>query len=469
VNRLAIGNYEEMRAKHGKEFITQLPVYRENLLMSADRLLSERTRLLRRLICTATERSSWHRERLKGIDLHNCSADDMRHIPPMTKHDLMANWNQIVTDNRYTLESVEVHLSNVTKDRYLPDGCHAVESSGSSGQRGVFIYGWQAWTKLYCAISRRKPLSAQAKECQGVEVTPAPVLSRASISAEQATHLSCAISQTFSDSRNPTKRFPATLPIQEIVAGLNASQPEYLSGYPSMLHLLVHQARQGKLRIFPSQIMVFAEPLFPDTRAALEETWGSKVTNLWACSEGGVAKSCDLGRGMHTSDDLVILEPVDSEGRPVPAGTRSAKLYLTNLYNETLPLIRYEIGDEVTVIDEPCRCGSVFTRIDDVQGRLDEGFPYDSGVYLHPHLLRSILGRFPSIVEYQVRQTARGVEIAVQSAGILPIHKIRVSVTTALLSLGIERPEVSLVLVSRVSRGGSGKLKRFIPLRQQRE
>ena len=80
-------------------------------------------------------------------------------------------------------------------------------------------------------------------------------------------------------------------------------------------------------------------------------------------------------------------------GKPVPPGVRSAKIYVTNLINPLLPLIRYEITDEVTVLNEPCACGSAFTRVADIQGRNDDVFVYANGIAVHPHVFRSRLAQ----------------------------------------------------------------------------
>jgi phenylacetate-coenzyme A ligase PaaK-like adenylate-forming protein len=82
-------------------------------------------------------------------------------------------------------------------------------------------------------------------------------------------------------------------------------------------------------------------------------------------------------------------------------------------YNHALPLIRFEVTDEVTVLDGTCPCGSTFRRIADPQGRLDDTFVYPGGVSVHPHVFRSALGQHRQIVEYQVRQTERGVDVRV--------------------------------------------------------
>jgi phenylacetate-coenzyme A ligase PaaK-like adenylate-forming protein len=169
---------------------------------------------------------------------------------------------------------------------------------------------------------------------------------------------------------------------------------------------------------------------------------------------------------MHLCDDLVIVEPVDQQGRPVPAGVPSAKVYLTNLFNRALPLIRYELEDEMTFLDEPCPCGSAHRRIDDIQGRLDDLFRYGDGLQVHPHLFRSALGRQRNILEYQVRQTKRGADIAVHCVGALDTAELHQEITAGLTASGLERPDVSIRGVKGLERLATGKLKRFVPQRE---
>jgi hypothetical protein len=125
------------------------------------------------------------------------------------------------------------------------------------------------------------------------------------------------------------------------VEGLNRINGQTLMIYASMLGALVAEARAGRLIISPRRIMTVAEPLLPEVRSAAQDVWGAPIANSWGTSEGGiVARGCYTGTGMHLSDDLVIVEPVDKSGQPVPRGSESAKVYLTNLFNPVLLLIR---------------------------------------------------------------------------------------------------------------------------------
>ena len=179
-----------------------------------------------------------------------------------------------------------------------------------------------------------------------------------------------------------------------------------------------------------------------------------KVINCWGTSEGGgTGVGCDQG-GTHFSEDQLIVEPVDLDGQPAPTGERSAKVYLTNLYNRALPLIRYEITDEVTVLPEPCPCGSAHRRIADIQGRLDDVFVYRDR-RVHPHLFRSELGRESGVVEYQVRQTPLGTRIAIRCSAPVNLDALSNRIVAALARSGMERPQVTVEAVSRLERPGA--------------
>lgn len=67
---------------------------------------------------------------------------------------------------------------------------------------------------------------------------------------------------------------------------------------------------------------------------------------------------------------------------------RSDKIYLTAIANPTLPLIRFEMTDQVELLDRQCACGSAHRLIADVEGRIDDAFAYEGGVLVHPHVFR---------------------------------------------------------------------------------
>ena len=105
---------------------------------------------------------------------------------------------------------------------------------------------------------------------------------------------------------------------------------------------------------------------------------------------------------MHIADDLVILEPVDTQGNVVPYGQPADRVLLTNLYNLDQPLIRYDLADAMTIIDAPCPCGSGHRRITDVRARMDGSLDWPGGVAVPHRELETILLAWPGVADFFV-------------------------------------------------------------------
>jgi phenylacetate-coenzyme A ligase PaaK-like adenylate-forming protein len=129
------------------------------------------------------------------------------------------------------------------------------------------------------------------------------------------------------------------------------------------------------------------------------------------------------------------------------------------------PLIRYELTDEITVLEDPCSCGITLLRIEDIQGRFDDAFTYPGGITVHPFAFRSVLGRERNIVEYQVLQTSRGADIRVRCDGTIDPGPIASALRAKLNEIGLGEPDITITPVEVLSRQESGKFRRFVPLK----
>ena len=128
---------------------------------------------------------------------------------------------------------------------------------------------------------------------------------------------------------------------------------------------------------------------------------------------------------MHIADDLVILEPVDTQGNVVPYGQPADRVLLTNLYNLDQPLIRYDIADAMTITDAPCPCGCAHRRITDVQGRMDGVFEFRGGVAVPRREFERILLASPGVADFFVGQTDRGVDVSLVTDGSCDSERLR--------------------------------------------
>jgi phenylacetate-coenzyme A ligase PaaK-like adenylate-forming protein len=443
--------FEALRMQHAADLLAVMPSLVARLRWSADALQRERQRRLRILLGTAKARSSWHRERLRHIDSATVTEDVLATVPPMTKADLMEHFDAIVTDPSVTRAVVDDHVETLPSNPYLFDRLIAVASGGSSGRRGVFVYDWDEFMTFSGSVRRWRIRSR------------APQPPMVNLWAPAGAHVSHLALRVFPPPVAMESISPIT-PLPQIVERLNAVQPKSLSGYASTLALLAGEQRAGRLAIAPETVMTCGEPLFDDVRAEIEAVWPAHVDNYYGMSEGLYAFGCEAGDAMHLPDDLFCIEPVDDDGNPVPPGTPATKVYLTNLFNMTQPLIRYEVTDQLVVLDEPCPCGCAHRRIDQVVGRTDDVFAYPGGVRVHPLAVRAPLGRARAISEYQVVQTPRGVHLRLCADPSIDVGAVTSTVAFGLASAGLDQPQVTAEVVAELARLGSGKLRRFVPL-----
>jgi hypothetical protein len=115
---MAMAEYEDLRQRHLADLTTRMPEHVQRLRWPAERLRRERRDRLRDLLRVARASSPWHRDRLAGIDPGGFEEADLAGLPPMTKADLMANWDRVVTDRRLILDLVEGHLAGLESDGY---------------------------------------------------------------------------------------------------------------------------------------------------------------------------------------------------------------------------------------------------------------------------------------------------------------------------------------------------------------
>jgi phenylacetate-coenzyme A ligase PaaK-like adenylate-forming protein len=459
-NPRTMPDFAELRAKHAAQYQAALREHIERLTWPADRIAAERERGLRALLRVAKEQSPWHSKRLSHIDPDRATEADLASIQPMTKDEMMANYDAVVTDRRLKREALEAHLEGLTTGAYFLDEYIVVASGGSSGTRGVFVYDWNGW--LACALGNFR-YRVRLFDRAGI----APDATRVVIAGGKASHMSYAMSRGFLLNAG-SRTVPATTPLPEIVSRINDLQPTVLSGYPTVLTALAREALAGRVRIAPKVITCSSEPLLGEMRDIMREAWGAgtPVLNSYFTSEGASAAACGEGAGMHLIEDGCIFEAVDASGRSVAPGERAAKLYITQLFNHAQPLIRYELTDEVTLLDEgECACGSAMRRIDDIGGRSDDLFTYQGEIVVHPMTFRSPLGRERHIVEYQVRQTVQGAEVVLRTDGPVDREALRAALERGLSAAGVRDPRVSVeILEGAFERQVTGKLKRFFPL-----
>jgi phenylacetate-coenzyme A ligase PaaK-like adenylate-forming protein len=138
------------------------------------------------------------------------------------------------------------------------------------------------------------------------------------------------------------------------------------------------------------------------------------------------------------------------------------KVLVTNLYNHTQPLIRYELTDRFVEVPGPHPDGRLRAHVD---GRHDPPFRYPGGVEVHPLAVRATLTRDPDVLEHQVLQTPTGIEVRAVVVGRTSPDGLAAELVGALRRAGLPEPTATVELVDDIPRDGvTGKPRRFVPL-----
>ena len=147
-------------------------------------------------------------------------------------------------------------------------------------------------------------------------------------------------------------------------------QPQLLQGYILTMKLLADAARKnasGQLRI--PMIVNTSGTLDDHGREMLRSVFQAQVIDIYASEEAGsvIAWECPVCSEYHINSDTVILE-ILKDG--TPAGPdEEGEVVLTNLYNYTMPFIRYRQEDMGVFSAREPLCGRGLPLMKEIKGR----------------------------------------------------------------------------------------------------
>lgn len=136
-----------------------------------------------------------------------------------------------------------------------------------------------------------------------------------------------------------------------------------------------------------------AEPWTENMRLELEKKLGITAIDIYGLSEvsgPGVSCECQEKAGMHISEDYFIPEIIDPVTEEVLPYGQKGELVFTSLMKEGFPVLRYRTRDISVLINERCKCGRTFVRMEKVTGRTDDMLII-RGVNVFPSQIESVL------------------------------------------------------------------------------
>lgn len=172
---------------------------------------------------------------------------------------------------------------------------------------------------------------------------------------------------------------------------------QVLEGFPSVLTILADFVLERGLQIPMRVVFTSGEPLYPEARAKLRETFQAPVFDTYGMTEYcGLIQECECG-GSHLIPEYGFLEILDERGNPSPP-EEDGDFVWTGFLNEAMPLIRYRIGDRGRWLrGESCPCGRAFPLVVPTITRESDLLRCPDGRVFSPRALNQLLKNAASL------------------------------------------------------------------------
>jgi phenylacetate-CoA ligase len=416
---------------------------------SREELLAFQRERLQALITHAVTNSAYYRDVL-GAD---AAERPLSELPTLPKNTMMAEFDKIVTDPRLRLIDLHAHLGSSDPSQSFLGAFRVATTSGTTGRRAIVAFTDDE-AATWRAVSAR-PL---------IRMGIGPEARFAGLGSPSPVHVT---RQVLVPPGVPAPPISAATPISELVAALNAQQPDIIVGAVSVWRALADEQLAGRLRIAPRAALFSSEAMTADVRRRVLRAWGVEPVSGYAATEAPmIAASSPEHPELEIAEDVVVIEIVDSDGKPVAPGRPGDKVLLTNLINYTHPLIRYELTDSVVESPLPNPAGRPWRCLLSVDGRTADILylrgPDGATIPVHPSVLGSAVAPIAEVGEYAFAYDASGLRAQIVltpgAAAEVP-ERLQQALVAAIGSTGAVPPAVEVEPVPALEREPGGKIR----------
>ena len=198
---------------------------------------------------------------------------------------------------------------------------------------------------------------------------------------------------------------------------IQRQKPTIIVAVPSFILKLIQYAREHNIDISKTSVqkaVCIGENIRnPDLSLnilgkRITDVWNIKLYSTYASTEMQTAfTECSAGCGGHLNPELVIVEVLDENNKPVASNT-PGEVTITTLGVEGMPLLRYKTGDICMYFDEPCKCGRNTLRLSPIIGRKKQMIKF-KGTTIYPSALFDLLNEINEVNDYVVEVSTNDV------------------------------------------------------------
>ena len=185
------------------------------------------------------------------------------------------------------------------------------------------------------------------------------------------------------------------------------SKPTVLTGNPSALLLLARFVDENGARPKVRFIISTSEQLLSEERKRLASVFNANVFDFYGSYEiGAIAAECKERVGHHVSSENLITEVLGRDGAEVSPG-EIGSVVITDLNNYSMPLIRYEMGDLASLLDDECPCGRGLPLLGQIEGRITDVIVTPDGRFMCLSTFGSRVLMKTHVEQFQIQQGSR--------------------------------------------------------------
>lgn len=187
--------------------------------------------------------------------------------------------------------------------------------------------------------------------------------------------------------------------------------PNFIRGYPSSISIIANYILNNDININLSAVITTAETLSNYQRKIIMDAFNCDVFDQCGCGDGGeFLFECIEHSGYHVGCERSIHEFISENGKEYVSNNEIGNIVLTDLWNYSMPFIRYDAGDLAIPTDERCLCGRGLPLVKSIVGRSADQIVLPDGSLLPGLTFTDILdnsginGNAHKIDDYQIIQ-----------------------------------------------------------------
>jgi phenylacetate-CoA ligase len=187
-------------------------------------------------------------------------------------------------------------------------------------------------------------------------------------------------------------------------------KPSVIVAVPSFIIKLVEYASHHGIDVSKTSVRkaicigenIRTPELEPNALAKkINSYWDIELYGTYASTEMQTAFSeCSHRSGGHHHPELIIVEILDEDNKPVASGL-PGEVTITTLGVEAMPLLRYKTGDMAQAYHERCACGRTTLRLGPILGRKQQLLKF-KGTTVYPPAIFDILNETENIIDFAV-------------------------------------------------------------------